>query len=146
MSLLDDLGSLFGGASAPSAQPAPTPQPLSLIGSMFEGVQPQGMDYAGTIAGGLGRSLLSSPSNDPLKGFSTGLQAQAKANGFGTDQDAIVQKLKALGFTDEQARTLAQNPSLSQGILGSGTAPGLGSPFGGLMPTVPSVLGINSSS
>jgi len=151
MGLFDDLGAILGGAGFPTSAggsltaPMQNGQPMSFVGSLLGDIQPKGQDYAGTIVGGLGHSLMTSPAGAPLKNFGAGIQAQAKANGLANNQFSLIQRLKAIGFTDEQATKIAQDPTTAQAVLGSSPLTGpTGEPVPSLSPSMPIKLGINS--
>ena len=67
--------------------------------------------------GGVGRSLMTSPSNNMLRDFGSGFQqAGAVANG---NKAAVIQALKAKGFSDIDAMRYADNPQLAAFMLGN---------------------------
>lgn len=93
----------------------------------------------GNVLGALGKSLMTSPGNNPLKNFGTAMQ-QTNAD---VQKQALLQKLKAMGMTDQQIALYSSNPTLLATLLGQGQGQGLGgNGFGGggagLMNTPPS--------
>ena len=112
----------------------------SFMGGLMGG-QGTGYDTAGTALGALGHSLMFSPSNAPLKGFQSAI-SQANSTGADDQKQAIIQALKRMGLSDEQATALATSPGAAQAMAGGQLGGMSAMPFS-LSPTVtfPSIGG-----
>lgn len=79
-------------------------------------------DAAGDVFGALGKSLMTSPGNDPLRGFGGAIQGVNNAQTASEKTRQLIQTLRGKGLTDQQIQAAISNPSLLSGLSGSLTS------------------------
>jgi hypothetical protein len=118
--LMGGLGGLGGGqmpqqpqqpeAGAPMQLPSAAPGGLAGLLGMMGG--PNG--FAGNAMQAAGRSLMTSPRNNPMAGFGKAMGDVQQSGAANAQRQMLIQMLKQAGFSDEEAASYASNPQLAQ--------------------------------
>lgn len=131
MSFFDDLFGSAGGAQSaagatgaavppPAAPAASAEPPFSFAGGLM-GPQLSGQQIAASGITSLGQSLMSSPSNDPLRGFGAAVKSNNTLLANGSSRQRLIETLRQMGKSDIEIQMLLASP---QGLaaLGAGDA------------------------
>lgn len=103
----------------PPMQLSGAPQAMGGLGGLGGLMQQQG----GNIMHALGKSLMSSPRNNPMQGFGGALNSLAQAQQGGDQRKMLFELLKRAGFSDQEAQMYSSNPQLAQMAMQQRGAP-----------------------
>ena len=79
-------------------------------------------DIAGDVFGALGKSLMTSPGNDPFKNFGSALQSGNAGRTADEKKRLLIQALRGKGYSDQQIQTYLTNPQLASLMLGGSSS------------------------